>query len=269
MAGEAKTSAFMLGTATVMLGAMADLMTLNDTHSVGLVKNATFKSTPGFTDLTQGVKNQLVYSVMTSNDVGVTAEMYEYTSKNLSYSAGLDGSKIVAAPAGTTVKTAVAAPVDPATEGPTAVVLDADGGIVAGDYVFITPAGTQNVLIRKAANFDGATKTITLDKGLPVALPIASTVRKVNVIALGSTDDQPYLAAKIVGTLANGDTVALLLPKVRVSSGLSMGFKTDNFDNMPLELKVFDQVATDPFFAMFQSVGPNKKPAKAMLMAAT
>ena len=40
MAGEAKTDSFMLGAATVMIGAMADLYDLNPTdHSIGLVKN--------------------------------------------------------------------------------------------------------------------------------------------------------------------------------------------------------------------------------------
>lgn len=268
MAGEAKSNAFMLGTATVMLGALADLMTLDESHSIGLVKNVIVKTTPGFTDLTQGVKNSLVYSVMTSNESSVTGEVYEYTSKNLSYAAGLDGSTITSTPTKSTVKTAVAAPVGPSTEGAKALPLEAVEGFAAGDTVFVNIAGSENIMIRKIDALDVATKTLTLDKGLPFALPIGTVVTKVNVIALGSTDDQPFLACKIVGKLANGDPIAILIPKVRYASGLSLGFQTENFDNMPLELKVFDLVGTDPFYQMFQKVGPSQKPAKAMLMSA-
>ena len=73
MAGLAKTDAFMLGDATVMIGAMADLLTLNTVeHSIGLVKEFMVKSEPGYTELTQGVKNTVVASVMTSNKVSAT-----------------------------------------------------------------------------------------------------------------------------------------------------------------------------------------------------
>jgi hypothetical protein len=268
MAGEAKTTAFMLGTATIMLGAMADLMSLNDNHSVGLVKNVTVKTTPGFTELTQGVKNSPVFSVQTQNDSDVTGEMYEYTSKNLSYSAGLDGSSVKATTVKNTVKTAVVAPVDPAPLGAAAIPMDDTAGFAAGDTVFVTPPGTENVMVRNIANIDAATKTLTLNLGLPFAVPVGTVIQKVNVVPVGSTDDQPYLAAKIVGKLANGDMVAILLPKVRITSGLSLAFKTDNFDNMPLQLKVYEQVASDPYYQMFQKVGPMQKPAKAMLLAA-
>lgn len=268
MAGEAKTNAFMLGTATVMLGAMAELMSLNDTHSIGLVKNVVVKTTPGFTDLTQGVKNSLVYSVMTSNESMVTGEVYEYTSKNLSYAAGLDGATVAPTTVKTTIKTAVVAPVAPATEGAKVLPVEDTSTIAAGDTIFVRIAGTENVMVRNVVSVDAATKALTVNLGLPFALPIGTIIQKVNVLALGSTDDQPFLSAKIVGTMANGDIVAILIPKVRVSSGLSLGFQTENFDNMPLELKVFDLVGTDPFYTMFQQVGPSKKPAKAMLLAA-
>lgn len=266
MAGEAKTSAFMLGTATIMLGALADLMTLNDANSIGLVKNVTVKTTPGFTELTQGVKNSLVYSVMTKNDSTVAGEVYEYTGKNLSYMAGLDGTSIVPAAISTTTTAVYAAPVGPATAGLTTLPVTSATGLNPGDTIFIQNPGSENVMIRKIASI--TTNTLTLDTGLPIAFVQGAIVKKVNVIALGSTSDQPYLSCKIVGTMANGDQVAILIPKVRITSGLNVGFKTDNFDNMPLELAVYDQVSTDPFYAAFQSVGPAQKPAKAMLLAA-
>jgi hypothetical protein len=250
-----------------MLGKQADLMNLTTDHSIGLVKNVTMKTTPGFTDLTQGVKNTLVYSVMTSNQTMVDGEVYEYTARNLSYALGLDGSEVVAAPAATTVATGLAAPVAPALTAAEVVMADV-ANLTAGEYATIQVGTADQIFVRKIVSIDAGTKTVTFASGFPVAIPVGATVRQMNVIAVGSLDDQPYMACKIVGTLANGDEVVLLLPKVRVTSGLSMGFKTENFDNIPLQLQIYDLVATDPNYAMFQDVGPSGRPAKAMLLAA-
>ncbi|HYG34260.1 MAG TPA: hypothetical protein VEC99_05725 [Clostridia bacterium] len=262
MAGEARSDAFMLGSATVMLGAQADLMNLTTDQSIGLVKNVTLKTTPGFTDLTQGVKNTLVYSVMTSNTTTVDGEVYEYTSKNLSYALGLDGSDVEATAVETTVGTEMTLTGD-ATG--TTMAVAAGAGIAEGDYVTIQVGSADQVFVRKVTAV--ADNNVTISSGLPVVIPVGATVRVMNVLAVGSLDDQPYLSCKIVGTLANGDEVVLLLPKVRVTSGLSMGFKTDNFDNIPLQMQIYDLVATDPNYAMFQDVGPSGRPAKAMLLA--
>lgn len=266
MAGEARSEAFMLGTATIMVGPMADLMNLNTSHSLGLVKNTMLKTTPGFTDLTQGVKNTLVYSVMTSNQATVDAEMYEYTGKNLSYGLGLDGSTVAPITSSTTVSTALAAPVAPALTAAALSVTSATG-LVADDYIFIQVGTADQVMVRKIVSV--ASNVLTLSAGFPIAIPLNSTVRKVNVMAVGSLEDQPYLSAKIVGTMANGDEMVILLPKIRVTSGISLGFKTDNFDNIPLQLAIYDLVSTDPFYTMFQTVGPGARPAKAMLLSGT
>lgn len=265
MAGEAKSDTFMLGTATVMLGPQADLMNLNTQHSVGLVKNVGLKTAPSFTELTQGVKAQLVYSVMTGNKVTIEGEVYEYTGANMSYAAGLDGSEVTPSTVSSTVKTALAAPVAPALTSASLEVVDATG-IADGDYVTIQVGSSDQVMVRKVVDSDTATDVLTLDSGLPIGVPIGATVQKVNVIPVGSLDDQPFLSCKIVGTAANGDEMVLLLPKVKITSGLSLAFKTDNFDHIPFGLDVFDLVATDPNYAMFQTVGPNGGPAKAMLL---
>lgn len=266
MAGEAKTEAFMLGTATIMLGAMADLMQLGTAQSIGLVKNVTPKSTPGFTDLTQGVKNTLVYSVMTANDVVIDGEMYEYTGKNLSYSLGLDGSSVVATDVVGTVGTAITAPTPPALTVLTLVLGTGEGADFAvNDHVFVEIGSGDQVFPRKITAI--TTDTLTVDYGFPVAIPLGTKVSKVNVTPVGSLADQPYLACKIVGKLANGDDIVMLVPKVRVVSGISLAFKTDKFDFIPLQLKVYDLVSTDPFYTYFQTVGPQGQPAKATLMS--
>lgn len=264
MAGEAITDAFMLGTATIMIGPQADLMNLSKANSIGLVKNVTMKSTPGFTELTQGVKNTLVYSVMTSNDVMVDGEMYEYTGKNLSYSLGLDGSSVAPIATSTLVATALTDPTPPALTAAVLAVTAASGSnYVGGDYIFVQVGTQDQVFVRKVLSV--ASDNLTLSSGFPVGIPIGSIVRKVNVVAVGSLEDQPFLSCKVVGTLANGEEMVILLPKVRITSGVSVGFKTDKFDFIPLQLKIYDLVSTDPNYAMFQTTGPGGKPAKAAL----
>ena len=245
MAGEAKTSAFMLGTATVMIGAQSDLFTLApDTHSIGLVKNFTMTSEPGYTELTQGVKNQIVYSVMTSNVVKAQMEVYEYTSKNISYALGLNGSAL----AGQTTATTLSA----AYSSGTSITVTSAAGLVVGDYIQIQEGTDDKTFFRKITTV--ASNVLTLNAAIPVAIANGSAVRKVNAIDIGSKTEQPFLSAKIVGSLADGTEIAIMIPKLRVTNGFTMGFVTDNYGNLPFEFTVYDLVSTDPNYSEFQGV---------------
>lgn len=248
MAGEALTGKFMLGTATLMIGAQEDLFNLGVAQSLGLMKNVALSTTPGFTELTQGVKNNLVASIQTSNDMTVDAEMYEYTAKNLTYAVSLDGSAVVPAATTTTLATALTTSGNPASTG-TAVVLTSATGFAVGDYIFMHVNGSDQIFARQITALTGTNATI--NAGLPVGMAQGAKISKVNMVPLGSTKDNPYLSAKIVGQLADGSWVTILLPKVRVTSGISMGFRTENFDNIPLQLKVYDVTNDDPNSAYF------------------
>lgn len=263
MAGLAQTEAFALGSATVMIGAMADLMSLDNAQSIGLVKNIAIKSAPSFTDLTQGVKNTLVSSVMTGNDVTVEGEVYEYTARNISYNAGLDGTSLVTPTAKNmpgVVTSATTLTLDPTD----AAKLTA-GAEGVGDLVMVQSGTDDQVMIRRVSVVSSG--LVTIDPALPVSFVVSSAIKvsRCNNVAVGSQADQPFLACKIVGTMANGDEIVILLPKIRITSGLSVAFKTDNFDNMPLAMKLYDLVTTDTFYSMFQKIGPEGRPAKAML----
>jgi hypothetical protein len=243
MAGEAKTNAFMLGSATVMIGPQADLFTLApSTHAIGLVKNFTISNEPQYTDLTQGVKNQIVYSVMTSNRVTAQMEVYEYTSKNIAYALGLNGSSLTAISASTTTTGITAAAA-------TTVVVTSATGLALNDWISIQEGTDDKVFYRRITNI--ATNTLTVNAALPVALAAGSVVQKVNAIDVGSQTDQPFLSAKIVGSLADGTEVGLLVPKIRITAGFTLGFTTDNFGNLPMEFTCYDLTSDDPNYALF------------------
>jgi len=243
MAGEAKTNSFMLGSATVMIGPQADLFTLApSTHSIGLVKNFTASGEPQYTDLTQGVKNTIVASVMTSNRIRAQMEVYEYTAKNIAYALGLNGSTLTPISTSTTTSAAI-------TANATSITVTSATGLVIGDWIMIQEGTDDKVFYRKIQNL--VTNTVTLNAAIPVALATGCTVQKVNVIDVGSTADQPYLSAQVVGSLADGTEIGLYIPKLRITAGFSLGFTTDNFGNLPLEFTMYDLTSDDTNYALF------------------
>lgn len=249
MAGEAKTDQFMLGTATVMIGPQSEVFDLNPAeHSIGLVKNFQVQSQPGFTDLTQGVKNTQVYSVHTSNDVNTSMEVYEFTAKNLAYALGLDGSTL----AQNTVESAVASAADGSSSPVTEITVDAgEGGNFADDdQLLISVDNQDNIITRKVSSI--TTDTLTVDKGINQLVPVGALVRKATVLRIGSTDlENTYYSAKVVGKFVNGKDIVVLFPKIKVVAGFTMAFQSSDYGNLPFEFKLFDSVTTDPHYADF------------------
>ncbi len=246
MAGEAKTTNFMLGTATVMFGPAADVFDLiPEDHGVGLTKNVSVTAEPSFTDLTQGVKNSNVYSVMTGNIVRAAFECYEYTAQNMFYAQGLDGSTYVAPTGATTLASAVLA-------ADTTIDVEAGDGanFTAGNYIVIEDGDKDKVYVRTVVSV--AIDVITVDTALPNAIPAGNVVRAGALIEIGSKQDQPFLGCKIVGTTAENEIISLIFPKVRVTAGFNLQFSSDDFQNMPFEMMMYDLVGTDPHYAKFK-----------------
>lgn len=269
-AGVAKTSSFLLGSATVMLGPQADLFDLRpDLHSIGLVKNFQITAEPTTIELTQGVKNQIVYSAVTGNRVQAQCEVFEYTSKNLMYALGLDGSTFVAYSAEYNLKTAITGSTSsPVTTAVFDNVADVDSSFPVGAWISIQdPSLPDTVHYAKLTDstVTGAgpfTHTLTFaNHGLKDAnnFPVNSKIQRVNLVPVGSTDAQPFLAMKVVGLLPEkNEPVGLLLPKVRITRGFTVAFTTENFGNMPFQFQPYELVSTDPFYSQFASVGPAK-----------
>lgn len=249
MSGTAKTTNFMLSTATVMLGPVADFHLLNPAdHSIGLVKNFTMTAEPAYTELTQGVKGDIVFSVQTANPVRCTMEAYEYTSKNIAYALGLQSAATMVPK---TVVTTVNGAISLASPLVDELVVTSATGITVGSYIMIEKDGIDNFLIRKVTAV--SSNTLELDAGLP-AIPNGVTVRVVNAIDVGSQDDQPFYAAKVSGKLADGKKITIEIAKLRIQRGFNLAFAQDNFANMPFEFSIYQLVATDALYAKFGSV---------------
>jgi hypothetical protein len=271
-AGLARSTSFMLGSATVMIGPQASLYDLRpDLHSLGLVKNFQISTEPTTVDLTQGMKNTLVYSALTGNRATAQCEVYEYTARNLTYGLGLDGSALVPF----------------ATEYPTNAVLTGNDGspVVVATFITATnvvtdfPIGAwisiQDVNEPDKVHYGRLTATTTVTGSAPTIthtltftgfglktgnnFPAGSVIQRVNMVAVGSVLTQPFFAAKVVGILPErNEPVAILMPKVRIMRGFSLNFSTENFGNLPFQFQPYDLVPSDPFFSTFQSIGPAK-----------
>lgn len=253
MPGTAKTSQFLLSTATVMIGPLADLHNLNPAaHSVGLAKNFQMTFDPAYTELTQGITNNVVMSVRTAETIRASFEVYEYTLRNIAYAAGLDASGIgFDSASGLNLTTAPAAAA--------ATTLTVSGDLTTthpvGTYFFIQAGTDDQVHIAKvsAVTFAASNTTLTF-AGFPipegVTFPIGSRVGKVRKVEVGSgTLFQPELAAKIVGILPkNSEPFTILLPKVKVTRGMNIAFDAANFTNLPFELTPYAQTTSDPFY---------------------
>lgn len=249
--GLAMTNRFMLGAATLLLGAQADMFNLTRAaNSVGLVKNFSLTTQPSFSELTQGVKNTIVYSVMNGNTAKAAAEWYEFTPQNISYVAQLNGATMVPA---TNIETTLSAGVTGSTGSPATTFTVASGtGFAVDDWVLIQdPVNADDAVIRKVSAI--ATNTFTTNPNIQRNLASGAIVRRVNFIDVGSKVDQPFFSAMVLGQLADGSEVAIALPKVRVTNGLNMSFTTNDYGNMGVELAIYDLVPTDPHYAQFGS----------------
>lgn len=256
MAGLAKTNKFLLSTATVMLGPKAQLHNLTPANSIGLVKNFSVNSDPSFTELTQGINNQIVMSVKTNETLSCSMEVYEYTLRNLAYAAGLDGSGTAFDPMADTVYNPTAEIASAATT--LTIATDLTAVFTVGSYFYIAdPLKDDLVHIAKvsAATFAAGNTTVTF-AGFPIAtgttFPVTSKIAPVKKVQVGVGSVQPELACKVVGVLpATGEPFTVLFPKVKITGGVGLAFQSDNFSNMPFEFTPYAQVETDPFWGEY------------------
>lgn len=242
MAGEARSINFAVGTATIMLGAPTDLRDFTPTtHSIGLVKDVKVMAEASYIKLTQGVRNSVVHSIKTGEPVSMGASVYEYNAKNWTYALGFAGYDVSLTAGQTTVTTALAA--NPAGEITVTVAATANFGV--GDYVMLQAGIDDEVYPRRVA---AKTNTsITFDQALKdIAIPLGATIRKCAIVPIGRKDEQQFLAAKIVGSMADNVEVCIEIPKLRVTKGFDLTFQTGDYANMPFEFDVYDLVPADP-----------------------
>lgn len=252
MAGDARTTNFMLGTAEVMIGPRDKLYELNpEEHSMGLVKNFVAEANKEYTELGQGVQNTTVFTRTTGSTNRASCEVYEYTAKNLAYALSLDGTQFGAKPGDPHVSTAESTN---GADGTHTLSLNEPAEpqvLEVGDYVTLREPQNNNVTIAKVQSKTASSLVVQVDVGTK-EFPAGTLVQACNVLDVGTNSEATEYAAKVVGQLADGTWVSLFFPRVRITSGLSMAFQTDNYGNLPFEFRPMQPVAGDKFYADFR-----------------
>jgi len=245
--GSANTGVFSLSEASIFIGPQADLYKLNESNRIGLTKSFNLKSDVGYVELTEGILNLVVDSQMNKSNLTSSFEVYEYTSKNLAYSLGLDGSTLSPTGAATTIPAGTTG----TSETPEMTVTVASPtGITAGKWVVIQGPEQDQMYFDEVASV--VTDAVTLTYGVPETLASA-TMRVVNPIDLGSSKAQPYLSLKAVGQLTDGSPMGVLVPKLRITKGFALALTSKQHGNLPFETTVYRPVSTDPFFSDFSN----------------
>lgn len=233
MAGEARTQAFSLAAATVMLGNQADLFSLEpDQNSIGLVKNFTATSTPTFLNLTQGVEGNTIASVMTNNVVKATMEVYEYTARNLAYALSLDGGSLTAPPGvgsswetGGIAETPVYNPygTDPTATNPV-------GSLVLSTAITATASPGELSVVGNDPNGTSSTSYTGFAAGAWIAIQHPTKLDQIHVAPIASSTaaaaTTPATGYTVTVTLATGYGITGTYPagsKVWLVNNLSIG----------------------------------------------
>lgn len=258
---QSMTNKFNIGVSTMMIGPMDKVLELTpEEHSVGLIKNFTITSETNEVTLTQGLRNTQVDSQVTGVTTQITADVYEYTAKNIAYAAQLAGEdfsltgnyKLKTAITGGSSATAVVIKDVPAS---------AQADLAEGDTIALQCTSTKDydkIWLGKVsgtptwtADADDENKgslSITLDKAIPSGWDFAvnDSVFFVNLIPVGSDESQPYYGVKIVGILPNGnEPFTVIVPKAKVTDGFNINFTTENYGSMPFQLTPYDMTKDD------------------------
>jgi len=275
MAGEARTSSFVLSAATVMIGPQDAMYDLNPSvHSLGLVKNVQVSQTPTYVDLTQGPKGTIIYSTLTANPTKVNFEVFEYTSSNLAYGLGLEGfdlatpSNVGVFLTNATLTGSDSSPLNAATFTYTS---DVSASFPVGTWISIQEQNGTNdhvfyaqLTATTTVSGSGSSHVHTLtfaNQGLGAGnnFPAGSIVSIVSALTVGNLIEQPYHSAMITAVLPEQQQpITMVFPKLKIIKGFSLSFTTDTYGNMPFEFQPFEPLPSDPFYTDFAGMGLGK-----------
>lgn len=247
---SAKTDAFILNEATIMLGPLGLALDLTEEeHSIGLFKDLQVQNSRSYTDLKQGVRQDIIQSVLTADDWSFTSQGAEFSPRQLAYYLGQDGSKF------TTEKTSTTTLSAPVAEAASQITVASGTGFAVGNYINISQAGDNNGLIFKIEAITA--NSITLDRPTVAAFVQGAVVYKLNALrsASESCTGSNYYSCKIVSQTVGCEPIIIVLPKIQITSGLNLNFGASDFMMTPLEFKTLASLPTDASYELYAEHG--------------
>lgn len=249
MAAETKTNAYLLGNATLMMTPFGNdpfLLTPED-DSIGMVKNIAMNVESDTIELRNGIQQVLIDSQKSNVRTTISAEVYEFSAKNLFY--GLSLARATVAPKRGKLKTALSGASAQSTitvqtnplPGDSSSGISAVGDIPVGATIMIQRAGGESdyvypARVTAATTVSGGDYTVTV--AVPAGLQFSAndTVWVVNEVPIGDQIDADFFSLKIAGTLSNyAKPVVMIIPKVKVVRGFQLNFSETDYGSMPFE----------------------------------
>lgn len=243
--GSPQTNKFAIGTAEVRVGPLTLANKLTQSHSVGLVDEATLEVSQESVDLEGGFPQVIVDTAIVRQSASLTATLREYSRRNMQVLTG--------GAASTTLETDVRSlVVTNAASGATSFDVTASEGanFTAGDLVVIYPEGDPAAV--SICLVDGiTTDTLTLNANTPTLHDYDGTTLTINVfvakpVSIGGVSSTNYMAVQFIQTdREHGQPVVGNFWKAAVGAGMTLGTNATDFSSTELNLKLLQPAAAE------------------------
>jgi hypothetical protein len=273
---DVKKSAFVLSSATVMLGKafVDDVFSLTPAeHSVGMVSEVAVPVESQVTELLNGVSQSTVDAVRTGVTTMITANVYEMTAQNAMRGHSLSGQAtpvrrgiLSAAAAAGAVSLSVNS--DPIPGESTSAITNLSE-IPAGSTVLLQRPGGESDYVFPTKTSAAATGTgpFTLPIAAPYAIPAnmsfpaGTRVWIIQPVLVGNIDADDLFCVKVTGKLSQFDRpLTFVAPKVRMVKGFGLSFNETQHTSMAWEMKPLlmttSEVSSHPRFPEIGTRGP-------------
>lgn len=243
--GSPQTTKFSIGTAELRIGRQQDAMKLTQSHSVGLIDNATVEVTQESVDLEGGFPKVLVDTAVVSQTSNITATLREYSRRNLQIMLGEGVVDIGSEPAD--VSTLV--DTGGASQGATSVPVVSETGFTSGDIAIIygatdaTLAEVQVVRIQSTA-----AGSLTLDTDTPLLFDIAVNdhVYLASQVAIGAITQTSYFSCQLLQLeRTTGRPIGFDFWKGSIGAGMTFSTNAEDFASTELNIKLLQPSATE------------------------
>ena len=238
--GSPVTNKFSIGTAELRIGPLSDANQLLPSHSVGLIDSASLNVEQEAAELLGGFPRKLVDTAIISQTASITANLREYSRRNILTMLG-EGAGVSVQDSGgvfdaqNTVGTSITLP------------SGAGAAFSAGDLISMYSAGSpENVSVCRVESV--ATDVLTLDTGTPSLFQyeIGDYFFTSKEVPVGAVSQTNYFSVALVQKEnSTGRPVVWSFWKGAIASGLSMDTNAEDFAATDIEIKLLEPAASE------------------------
>ena len=241
--GSPVTNKYPIGTAELRIGALSSAGQLTQSHSIGVVDEASMTVAQNSVDLLGGFPQTTLDSAIISQEASLTATLREGSRRNLRLMLG-EG---VSGTADADVESLVVTD-ESAAATSVGVSVGEGGNFTDGKFVVMyTDGQPESVQVAQITGITG--DVLTISPALIAAVNGATTTVKIfeaNEIAVGGISQTNYFAASLVQTEASsGRPVGFDLWKCSVSGSMDYSTNATDFASFSLEIKVLQPSASE------------------------